>query len=133
MQIGEVSKLTGLSYHTLRYYEKVGLIRNISRNEQDKREYTEKDVEWINFLVSLKKAKMPLSEFARYAELYYCSDSCTECITERVNLLEVHKNRLIEQIGELQDSVDYLGWKVSKLNGTLINLDKKHTQSRKCM
>ena len=133
MTIGEVSELTGLSYHTLRYYEKVGLIRNIKRNEQDKRDYTDKDIEWISFLVSLKKTKMPLAEFGRYAELYYCSDSCLDCISERVKILEVHQNRLIAQINELQDSVDFLNWKIGKLRTTSKNLDQNHKQGRSCM
>ncbi len=133
MTIGEVSDLTGLSYHTLRYYEKVDLIRNIKRNEQDKREYSEKDVEWINILVSLKRTKMPISEFWRYAELYYCSDSCIECLSERVKILDEHRQVLIQQLNELQDSVDFLSWKISALSQAGESLEDNHKQSRKCM
>lgn len=110
MKIGEASKHTGLSYHTLRYYEELGLIRNISRNEQGKRDYSMDDIKWILFLVSLKRTEIPLSEMVRYAELYYNGN---HSIPQRIELLTNHKDRLFKQLGELQESIDFLNNKIN--------------------
>ena len=50
LTIQEVTQATGLSAHTLRYYERIGLIHPIQRAENTRRRYTTDDVGWIDFL-----------------------------------------------------------------------------------
>ena len=69
MKISDVSKKTGLSNSTLRFYENQKLIRNISKDKHGIRNYTENDIKWIKFLASIKNANLSLSEMMSYAEL----------------------------------------------------------------
>ena len=61
MDIKEVSALTGIKAHTLRYYENIGLINNITRDSNGRREYSENDIKWIEFL----KRLYPLSKSSK--------------------------------------------------------------------
>lgn len=64
-----VSSLVGLSAHTLRYYEKVSLFKNVQRNSSRHRVYSVKDVNWLEFVIRLKETVMPLEEILEYARL----------------------------------------------------------------
>ena len=67
MNIGEVVRLIGLSEHTLRYYEKVGLLPPIRRDAGGNRLFTPEDLRWLEFLVKLRQTRMPLRQMLRYA------------------------------------------------------------------
>lgn len=69
-KIGEVAELTGMGIHTLRYYEKLGLLPPPTRYSGI-RQYTEGDVRLLKFLYSLKQTGMSLEEMAEFA-----SDGC---------------------------------------------------------
>ena len=60
MYISEVSKLSGLSAHTLRYYEKQGLLQNIYRNNSARRVYSETDLDWLVWIKRLKSSGISL-------------------------------------------------------------------------
>ncbi|MFA9377893.1 MAG: MerR family transcriptional regulator [Lachnotalea sp.] len=64
MKIGELSTQTGISEYTLRYYEKKELIR-VERDQNDRRSYVEKDIEWIRFIKKLKETGMLLRDIKR--------------------------------------------------------------------
>ena len=69
MNIKEFSSLVGLSAHTLRYYEKIGLLKHVHRNASGHRVYSAKDLSWISFVKRLKETAMPLEEILEYAKL----------------------------------------------------------------
>ncbi|CAK3653207.1 hypothetical protein VCRA2120E57_100056 [Vibrio crassostreae] len=69
MNMKAFSSLVGLSAHTLRYYEKIGLLKNVQRNSSGHRVYTAKDVKWLEFVIRLKETAMPLEEILEYARL----------------------------------------------------------------
>lgn len=117
--------MTGISYHTLRYYEDIGLIRNIGRDSQGKRNYTEDNIKWIMFLLSLRNTGMPLNDIIYYAELYYSGDVS---IPKRIELLSNYKNRLVKELDRLQDSINFLSNKIDFYNNKLssINSDIKN-------
>jgi DNA-binding transcriptional MerR regulator len=100
MNMKAFSTLVGLSAHTLRYYEKVGLLNNIQRNSSGHRAYTSKDLEWVNFVKRLKDTGMPLAEIQQYARLRELGSST---VLDRQQLLERHKDQLQAHI-ELQKS-----------------------------
>src|SRR5690349_1245444 len=60
LTIQETSATTGLSVHTLRYYERIGLIHPISRSTSRHRRYREEDLRWIEFLLRLRATGMPI-------------------------------------------------------------------------
>lgn len=76
--IGEVSKLTGLSVPTLRYYDKEGLIPNINRNENGLRDFTEQDLGTINIVTCIKGAGASIREIKEYMDLCKLGDSTLE-------------------------------------------------------
>lgn len=125
MRIGEASKRTGLSYHALRYYENIGLIRNLVRDDKGNRKYTDDDIKWIKFLLSLRNTGMPLNEIIYYAELYYSGD---DSIPKRIKLLSNYKDRLAEEVKKQQNSIEFLANKIefyiNKLN--MINPNQKN-------
>lgn len=84
--IGEFSKLSNLSIHTLRYYEKEQLIV-VRRNTANRRCYTEEDINWIFFIRRLKETGMPIKDIKKYAILRYQGDST---MIQRMNMLEEH-------------------------------------------
>jgi DNA-binding transcriptional MerR regulator len=81
--IGEFSSITGISIHTLRYYEKENLIIP-ERRENGRRCYSDGDVAWIQFIKRLKDTGMPIKEIQKYARLRARGDSTLE---ERMEML----------------------------------------------
>lgn len=92
--IGKISELTGLSIHTLRYYEAEGLLKP-KRDEGNRRYYDDGDYKWIEFLLRLKAVDMPIKEIKRYSELREQGDSTFQ---ERLSLLESHLRLLDNEI-----------------------------------
>jgi DNA-binding transcriptional MerR regulator len=93
MTIGEISEQTNLPESTLRYYEKKGLIK-VSRDKNGRRDYEESDIEWIKFIRRLKETGMLLKDIQKYADLRYRGNST---MTERLNMLQVHRQFVLEQ------------------------------------
>lgn len=108
MTIGEFSKRTGISCSALRYYEEKGLIR-VGRDRGNRREYSEKDIEWIKFLQKLKNTGMSLGDMKRYSDLRYEGDST---VSERLKLLEKHRDYVDRQMKRWQEYSDNLNDKI---------------------
>ena len=92
--IAEVAALSGLSAHTLRYYERIGLLDPVARVHGGQRRYDAKDLAWLAFLQRLRATGMPIRDMQRYAELRRQGDST---LAARRALLKGH-----ERIAELQ-------------------------------
>ena len=114
--IQEVSKKTGLTAHTLRYYEKEGLLTGVARSTGGFRQYSDEDMEWLGLVCCLKNTGMPLQEIARFVRLAHEGD-CT--LEERVELLKDHREKLISRMEEMQRYLDKITWKVNFLSGKL--------------
>ena len=69
MTIQEFANLTGLTVHTLRYYEQIGLLGPVPRTAAGHRHYGRQELDWVNFIKRLKATEMPLRDILRYAEL----------------------------------------------------------------
>ena len=69
LTIQQVAAETGVSNHTLRYYERIGLILDVNRAPNGHRRYSPHDIEWITFLKQLKATGMPLAQMQKFAEL----------------------------------------------------------------
>jgi len=111
--IQQVSELTGLSVHTLRYYERIDLIPHIDRDENGYRHYSQNDIGRIKFLCCLIKTKMPLDDVRRYAELYTYGE---ESNAERVEILLQHREEILRQIDALNDTLARVDYKLAKLH-----------------
>jgi DNA-binding transcriptional MerR regulator len=95
VNIKTFSERTGLSAHTLRYYEKIGLLKNIQRNSSGHRVYTKRDADWVGFIIRLKETAMPLATILEYASL---REAGSETAQSRLELLEAHQTTLRQHI-----------------------------------
>ncbi len=109
MKISELAKRTGLSAHTIRYYERIGLLPFADRDAGGRRDYDEAILIWIGFLKRLKTTGMPIREMLQYAELRARGDQTGP---ERRELLEQHRKRVREHLAELEDSLLVLDTKI---------------------
>jgi DNA-binding transcriptional MerR regulator len=108
--IQEVCEKTGLSAHTLRYYEKEGLLTDIQRSQGGFRQYSDENLERLGLICCLKNTGMPLHEIARFLQLSRQGDSTLE---ERVQLLKSHRAKIIERMDEMQQYLNKITWKVN--------------------
>ncbi|RNB83010.1 MerR family transcriptional regulator [Brevibacillus nitrificans] len=100
--IQQISQITGLTAHTLRYYEKIGLLDGVARNESGYRKYGESDLLWIDFLIRLRETRMPISEMKQFSDL---RSQGKATIKERRTLLERHQNKVTKQITDLKENL----------------------------
>ena len=111
LSIGDVAERTGLSVHTLRFYEREGILANpIGRTAGGRRFYSTHDVDWLNLCLVLRGSGMPLPAIRRYTELARQGDG-TEA--ERLALLREHEQSVLEQIRSLNQSLDLIRHKVA--------------------
>ena len=109
LTIQQTAETTGLSEHTLRYYERIGLIHPINRAESGHRQYTPDDVGWIDLLTKLRSTGMSIQQMQRYAELQREGD---HTLPERLEMLKAHCIEVEERIDELQDYLDVIRHKI---------------------
>ena len=95
INIQRFSTLTNISAHTIRYYEKIGVLKHIARNANGHRFFTSKDIDWIQFVKRLKEMGMPLDNIKLYADLREQGESTAE---QRKQLLQDHAVLLEEKI-----------------------------------
>ena len=110
MNMQQFSKEVGLSSHTLRYYEKIGLLKNIHRNSSGHRYYNAQDVAWVIFVKRLKETGMRLNEILEYVRL---SDGGSETLHARESVLSMHRERVVEQICLLESHLKALDYKIN--------------------
>ncbi len=100
IQHRRVSTLTGLSTHTLRFYEKEDLfLEPVRRDAAGRRRFSERDIDWIHMGVKLRSTGMPLTDIRRYVELVRDNSDTRKA---RLQLLRQHEDRVRTQLMELQ-------------------------------
>jgi DNA-binding transcriptional MerR regulator len=111
LSISEAARQTGLSAHTLRYYERAGLMASsVDRDDSSShRRYTEQDISWITMLTRLRGTGMPISAVREYAELVRAGDGNE---AERLALLEEHRERVLRQLTEVQEHLAAIDFKI---------------------
>ncbi len=109
LTIQEVAQATSLSAHTLRYYERVGLIHPIDRERNSHRRYTLDDVGWINFLTKLRATGMSIKDMQRYAALQRQGE---ETLPERVEMLKALRDQVEVHLDELNEHLRLIYYKI---------------------
>ncbi|MER5737805.1 MULTISPECIES: MerR family transcriptional regulator [unclassified Streptomyces] len=107
--ISEVAALTGLTAHTLRWYERIGLMPHVDRSHTGQRRFTERDLGWLAFVGKLRLTGMPVADMVRYAELVRAGEHTH---AERRALLEDTRRDVLSRIAELQDTLAVLDLKI---------------------
>lgn len=111
LAISEVAARTGLSVHTLRYYERAGLMLSpIHRASSSHRAYSGQDVTWILFLTKLRSTALPIKKVREYADLARRGD---ETRADRLELLQRHRITVAAQLAEMQASLAAIDYKIT--------------------
>jgi len=105
LSIREVSTRTGITTHTLRYYERIGLVPSIPRARSGHRRYGESDLQWLVLLKRLHATDMPIRRMLEYARLARRGDST---VRERRELLEAHRLDVEARLTHLQATLDLI-------------------------
>lgn len=108
--ISEVVAFIGLTAHTLRWYERIGLMPHIDRSHTGQRRYRNRDLDWLTFVGKLRLTGMPVADMVRYAELVREGE---HTFTERHELLEQTRRDVRTRIAELQDTLAVLDYKIN--------------------
>ena len=107
--IAEAAERCGLSEHTLRYYERIGLIHPVGRGQNGHRRYGRDDIEWLDFLIKLRTTDMPIRQMVEYAELVR---EGPQTASRRRAMLEAHREALRERIEELEETAGVIDRKI---------------------
>lgn len=109
LSIQQVAAVTQLSTHTLRYYERIGLLAPIERASSGHRRYSGQDIAWIKFLTRLRTTGMPIREMQQFADLRRQGD-CT--LFQRRQLLETHQQHVQQQLNDLSQNLAIIQEKI---------------------
>ncbi|RKN34734.1 MerR family transcriptional regulator [Micromonospora musae] len=110
----EAARRSGFSLDTLRYYEKIGLLSDVSRTSGGRRVFTDDDLGWLVLFRCLRDTGMPIAQMCRYADL---AREGEHTAGERKALLEEHATRVEEQMRLLQHQYDHLREKIRFYEG----------------
>lgn len=115
----ETVRHSGFTIETLRYYERIGLLADIERDEGGRRVYSDANIEWLEVLKCLRDTGMPIATMRRYAELTLNDGS----VLERLHTLEDHNRAVSEQIELLHRQQQHLWEKIEYYRG-LIDIER---------
>jgi DNA-binding transcriptional MerR regulator len=107
--IGEAAAKCGLSQHTLRWYERIGLLGDIERGGDGRRRFSDGDLDWLSLLTKLRATGMPVRDMQRYAELVRSGAGQAE----RLELLKRHREQVRRAIAAQRECLRLLDTKIA--------------------
>jgi DNA-binding transcriptional MerR regulator len=117
ISIAEAAERTGVSVHTLRYYERAGLVvTTVDRTAGGRRRYRQLDLDWIRICTKFRATGMPIRTIRRYAELVLAGRGNEK---DRLELLEAHRSEVLTQLAELQESLELIDHKIDVYRGRM--------------
>jgi DNA-binding transcriptional MerR regulator len=115
LSIAEAARRTGVSVHTLRYYERAGLVVTpIDRTQSGRRRYHTEDLKWISICTKLRSTGMPIKAIRRYAQLVSAGPGNEQ---ERLALLEAHRADVTARLAEVQEHLKLIDHKIDVYRG----------------
>ena len=108
--IAEVAEITHLTAHTLRYYEKEGLLPFIDRSDSGNRDFKDKDLEWLELICCLKNTGMSIKNIKEFIGLCLKGDNTLDV---RREIFITHREEVINQMAELQKNLDKINCKIN--------------------
>jgi len=130
MKIAEVSERYGLSSDTLRYYERVGLIPTVNRNESGIRDYNELDLRRVEFIKCMRSAGLPVEVLIEYVALVQKGDRTIEA---RKEILIEQRKLLVDRMNEMQKTLDILDHKIEVYENAVLKKEKQIVQAEEVM
>lgn len=122
MKIAEVSKEYGLSVDTLRYYERIGLLPNVTRTASGIRDYSEQDCARVQFVKCMRAASVSIEALIEYMALMDEGDATLEA---RKALLEEQRELVRGRIAEMQAGLDRLDYKIDNYEQTIRQCERQ--------
>jgi len=113
--IGEAAAKCGLSQHTLRWYERIGLLGSIERGGDGRRRFSDGDLDWLSLLTKLRATGMPVRDMQRYAELVRSGAGHAE----RLELLERHREQVRRDLAAQRECLKLLDTKITSYRSRL--------------
>ncbi|HEX9026057.1 MAG TPA: MerR family transcriptional regulator [Clostridium sp.] len=108
--IAQVAEKTHLTAHTLRYYEKEGLLPFVDRSDSGNRDFKDKDLEWLELICCLKNTGMPIKQIKEFIRLCLKGDNTLDI---RREIFITHREEVINQMAELQKNLDKINCKIN--------------------
>ncbi len=108
--IGQAAKKTGLTTHTLRYYEKEGLLPFVRKNSSGLRVFSDDDIGWLELIECLKGVGMSLKDIRQYIDWNREGDGTLEL---RLNMFKQQKQNLENQLRQLQKYMEKINYKIN--------------------
>jgi DNA-binding transcriptional MerR regulator len=127
MKIAEVSERYGLSSDTLRYYERVGLLPPLNRNESGIRDYNELDLRRVDFIKCMRSAGLPVEVLIEYVALVQQGDSTIEA---RKEILKEQRALLAARMEKMQKTLDILDHKLDVYEKAVLTKEKKIVETQ---
>ena len=125
MKIREVSEKYEISSDTLRYYERIGLIPTVNRNESGIREYTELDIRRVDFIKCMRGAGLPIEVLIEYVGLVQQGDRTIEA---RKEILKEQRDLVAARIQEMQKTLTLLNHKIEVYEKAILTKEKDLVQ-----
>jgi DNA-binding transcriptional MerR regulator len=116
LSIREVAARTGITTHTLRYYERIGLVQPVARARSGHRRYGDADLRWLELLKKLHATEMPIRRMLEYARLMRRGEST---VAARRALLDAHRREVQEKLDHLRESLGLIEWKIARYDDML--------------
>ncbi|MCM2677501.1 MerR family transcriptional regulator [Alkalicoccobacillus plakortidis] len=123
MNIKVISEKTGVSADTIRYYERIGLIPAVKRNENGVRIFDEEDIRWIQFSRQMRTAGLSIESLIEYISLFKENDDST--IPARIDILTDQYEDLSNHIKNMQIALDRLKFKINNYENHMVPTEKK--------
>lgn len=111
MTIKEVSEKYKISSDTLRYYERIGMIPEVTRTASGIRDYQESDLSWVELVICMRKAGVSVESLIEYVKMCMQGDTT---FSARLHLLQEEKEKLEEQRSQLETAMKRLDYKISR-------------------
>lgn len=108
--INQVADLFNLPAHTLRYYDKEGLLPFISRDKNGNRLFNELDLNWVALICCLKNTGMPIKEIKQYSD--WCKEG-SQKLDDRKGMLVSHREQVLKQIENLKKNLELIDSKIA--------------------
>jgi DNA-binding transcriptional MerR regulator len=111
LTISDAARAIGVSAHTLRYYERAGLmLDSVGRASSSHRRYTDDEIRWVVLLTKMRSTGMPIRRIREYADLVRAGDGNE---AERLALLEAHREAVLEQLEAMRRNLDAIDHKIA--------------------
>lgn len=123
MNIKEAANLTGLSNDTIRYYERIGIIMPVPRQENGLRDFSERSINQLKFAKTMRNAGMGVESLREYVAMIYEDNDST--IPARKALLLEQAELMQEKITKMQEAHGYLLFKVENYEGHMRKSEEK--------